>query len=486
MSDSDDEYGPLQATWGSQAPAAAAESAGWDSLKDPNAKLTEKGLGTGQLHRKGKNFKPIDEEVIISQRLQKNSSKKKGSNSRSFSQDNTSTTSTHNHRKTSLPSTSSSQQYQRAKNKQSSFFTPTSPPTRRSSSLAGRISRSAKSNNAWSRPLVDTPFWESDVSILLLFIPLHVILSLLLLKLPNIPSPQTAHQQPSSSPSFQSSSIANNTNNTLNNNNDTHNHHHLHQQQQQQQQSNHGWGKPIPRKPITQSSSTSTTTTAAAAAAAAEQWNPPQVNSNGGWGNVDASSKDGWANKDEKQQQDQGWGSAPRNKAQPSVASSGENGWGSANNDGNSGWGSANKATPSWIDSVPESPSGFSSPSQHRSPEGGKSGSRFSNRSRKKYSDIPIEVPKPRNYDTSEPVSFPTAVAPPPPPENDHLITINVELSATLKIPVPIRELDEPVQLAEKFAAEQNLHSPQVLQAIINLFTSQKDAALLKKRQKLV
>jgi hypothetical protein len=202
---------------------------------------------------------------------------------------------------------------------------------------------------------------------------------------------------------------------------------------------------------------------------------------------VDASLKDSWANKNEKQQQNQGWGSAPRNKAQTSMNKpSGENGWRSTNNDDNSRWGNANKATPSWIDSVPESPSDFSSPAQHRSPESGKSGSRFSNRSRKKYSDIPIEVPKPRNYDTSEPVSFPTAVAPPPPPENDHLITINVELSATLKISVPICELDEPVQLAEKFAAEQNLHSPQVLQAIINLFTSQKDAALLKKRQKLV
>jgi hypothetical protein len=173
MSDSEDEYGPLQATWGSQ----TAESAGWDSLKDPNAKPTQKGLGTGQLHRKGRNFKPIDEEVIISQRLQKNSSKKKGSNSRSFSQDNTSTTSTQNRRKTSLPSTSSPQKQQRAKNKQPSFSTPTSPPTRPSSSLAGRISRPAKSNNAWSRPLVDTPFWESDVSILLLLLLLHVILS---------------------------------------------------------------------------------------------------------------------------------------------------------------------------------------------------------------------------------------------------------------------------------------------------------------------
>ncbi|KAI8890522.1 hypothetical protein K501DRAFT_328494 [Backusella circina FSU 941] len=466
MSDSEDEYGPIQSTWGSQTPAAANEAASWDALRDPNAKLTEKGLGTGQLHRKGRNFKPVDEEIIISQRLQKNNSKKKGNTTRSFSQDNPSTTKdTQNHKKASLPVNSASQHQKARNNKKASFSTPTSPPMRSTTSLAGRISRPAKPNSAWSKPLVDTPFWESDLSY--------------------IPSPQSTHLSPPQS---------SNSMNNYNKNQDTqHQQQHLHHNNSNNQ--NSGWAKPVPRKPLLNESSSVT-----------EQWSPPQIPSNGGWGNVDASSKGGWSNNNEEQQ---GWSNNNKemdeSATQPTLSdnnnkSSGngsaynndkKHGWGTHNDNGKSDWRNVNKATPSWLDSVPENTSNVSSPTSPplRSQEGDtgiKSKGRFSNKSRKKYSDIPIEVPKPRNYDKDEPVSFPTAVAPPPPPENDHLITINVELSDTIKVVVPIRELDEPVQLAKKFAAEQNLQSPQVLQAIIKLFTSQKDAALLKKRQKLV
>lgn len=82
-SDSEDsEYGPLEATWGTQTPATTSNNdnddqpKGWDSLLDPTVKL--KGdLGDGQLHRKGKNFKPINEDYILAQRLNKPVPKKK-------------------------------------------------------------------------------------------------------------------------------------------------------------------------------------------------------------------------------------------------------------------------------------------------------------------------------------------------------------------------------------------------------------------------
>jgi hypothetical protein len=84
MSDSEDsEYGPVDATWGSQAPSTPTttndnddQPKGWDSLIDHSVKL--KGdLGHGQLHRRGTNFKPITEDLILAQRLNKPVGKKK-------------------------------------------------------------------------------------------------------------------------------------------------------------------------------------------------------------------------------------------------------------------------------------------------------------------------------------------------------------------------------------------------------------------------
>ncbi|GAA5800084.1 hypothetical protein HPULCUR_005506 [Helicostylum pulchrum] len=73
MSDSEDEYGPIDSSWGLQTsnPTTPNESKGWDSLIDPNIKVGPNGLGAGDLHRKGRNFKPIEEEYILAQRLNK-------------------------------------------------------------------------------------------------------------------------------------------------------------------------------------------------------------------------------------------------------------------------------------------------------------------------------------------------------------------------------------------------------------------------------
>lgn len=78
---SDDEYAPIEATaWGSQTPLQAdsqSEAKGWDSLIDPSVKEGPNNLGSGNLHRKGTNFKPIGEDLILAQRLNKPVGKKK-------------------------------------------------------------------------------------------------------------------------------------------------------------------------------------------------------------------------------------------------------------------------------------------------------------------------------------------------------------------------------------------------------------------------
>lgn len=78
MSDSEDEYGPIDTSWGLQTSSLTTsnEPKGWDSLLDPNIKQGPNGLGAGNLHRKGRNFKPIGEEYILAQRLNKPQSKK--------------------------------------------------------------------------------------------------------------------------------------------------------------------------------------------------------------------------------------------------------------------------------------------------------------------------------------------------------------------------------------------------------------------------
>ncbi|KAI8067049.1 hypothetical protein BC940DRAFT_301182 [Gongronella butleri] len=75
----DEEYAPLTMTgWGQQAQAVVEEDndpvdpdniKGWSSLADPNKKLAPGQLGSGGLHRKGKNYIPVDESTILRQRL---------------------------------------------------------------------------------------------------------------------------------------------------------------------------------------------------------------------------------------------------------------------------------------------------------------------------------------------------------------------------------------------------------------------------------
>lgn len=72
---------PIVASWGVPAAVAAPEAQdqtdgtvdvkGWHQIADPNAKLRADGVGAGNLHRKGKNFQPVDEQHILNQRLGK-------------------------------------------------------------------------------------------------------------------------------------------------------------------------------------------------------------------------------------------------------------------------------------------------------------------------------------------------------------------------------------------------------------------------------
>lgn len=83
---SDDEYAPIEASsWGNQTITPEGTTnvevslSGWQSLVDPNIKVKAGGVGSGQLHRRGGNFIPVDEQSIIDRRLGKPVPKAPGS-----------------------------------------------------------------------------------------------------------------------------------------------------------------------------------------------------------------------------------------------------------------------------------------------------------------------------------------------------------------------------------------------------------------------
>ncbi|KAI9261540.1 hypothetical protein BDA99DRAFT_78906 [Phascolomyces articulosus] len=75
----EDDYAPIAvSSWGDQAKKEDPpkeenkeneKKNDWRSLLDPNAEVAANGLGSGGLHRQGKNYRPVDETLILQQRL---------------------------------------------------------------------------------------------------------------------------------------------------------------------------------------------------------------------------------------------------------------------------------------------------------------------------------------------------------------------------------------------------------------------------------
>lgn len=73
--ESDSEYETINITgWGDN---AKKEEASWNNLIDPSVKVKAGGVGSGDLHRRGGNFKPLSEAAILAQRLSKGVPSKK-------------------------------------------------------------------------------------------------------------------------------------------------------------------------------------------------------------------------------------------------------------------------------------------------------------------------------------------------------------------------------------------------------------------------
>lgn len=80
-----DHYSPLNiSTWGEQQDNTLDNSiAAWHSIADPNTQISAGGVGLGNLHRKGGNYKPITDEAILQQRLKQPLTTKEKTNKKS-------------------------------------------------------------------------------------------------------------------------------------------------------------------------------------------------------------------------------------------------------------------------------------------------------------------------------------------------------------------------------------------------------------------
>ena len=159
--ESEDDIPLAMSSWGEQTTTKEGtteynvSAEGWAALIDPNFKVGPGGVGSGNLHRRGGNYKPVDEEHILNHRLKKGgpmpgTGKKKkrsrGGKSKSASSTPPSSRGGRGRGRGGFPSSSSS-----------SSRSPISAPS--------RYGREPLSNNAWgAQQLTDKPFWEQPAS----------------------------------------------------------------------------------------------------------------------------------------------------------------------------------------------------------------------------------------------------------------------------------------------------------------------------------
>ncbi|KAL9552927.1 hypothetical protein MBANPS3_003543 [Mucor bainieri] len=545
MSDSsDDEYGPITASWGTQAPVEEpAKPEGWDSLVDPNVKVGPNDVGSGNLHRRGTNYKPIDEELILARR--KNIQVPKQKMLEAIRETELSL---------GLPESKEKPRKGKPKKKltgkpASDKFSYTKPYTPTTNYVSAPPPPSttrpppppSTNGSTWANTnLVDTPFWEkkdnapptiqsynhsnskqavdnkawaaavkevvSDPDDVNDNSPTGWVIADKFSKASN-----AERARPAAKVTWASN---NDVDNSVNDNWGT---------VRTQDHSENKWGyvrAGDPGKDEAQPSWTSsqpqTLTTNHQGAngdkssgsdwqAAANNWNTPMPaeapasSSNGNdWGSANKEPK--WGTTTSNDWTASSTATANSTATTTPTPTNATGTWGSYNNQQQNGdWGASNVNTASnWgsnSTATTTTPNTYSN-DQHipsdkpswlnsipdKRPES--QSSRFSDPYKQRYSEVPIDIPEPVNYRRDGRIA-PLKTAPPPPPENSLLITIKVELSESIKVMVDIRELDDPYQLAVNFGTKNNVNSPKVIEALTKLFTAQKELGLKKKNQRL-
>ncbi|KAI8637056.1 hypothetical protein BD408DRAFT_425228 [Parasitella parasitica] len=172
MTDSDEEYGPIAATWGNQVPV---QPAGWHSLVDPDVKIGPNDVGSGNLHRRGTNYKPIDEELILAHRKNIQVSKKTMMEAIRTTELTLGLPESKEKPRKGKPKKKAADRFLQPKPHPlaTSHIPPPPPPstTRIPPSAANGVSSSWLNSN-----LVDTPFWEKKSEVIIRYNVLQELL----------------------------------------------------------------------------------------------------------------------------------------------------------------------------------------------------------------------------------------------------------------------------------------------------------------------
>ncbi|ORZ01615.1 hypothetical protein BCR43DRAFT_512470 [Syncephalastrum racemosum] len=462
-SDDEDEIELPMTSWGSQTPnqtqakeqSTRDQIADWKSLIDPNAKITS-GLGSGNLHRQGRNYKPVDEDYILAQRkkqpLPKKTSKPKTEKKKVRFDTNTNSSTTS---KWDAPS-----KFSRAKPSKKdptlSAATAAAPPAPSPSPARPSTARVPQKSVWATAALVEEPFWEKDTQ------------SQVKSSIDPPPQPQpprfsrpknkTKRHEDQCDPWAPPPRADNNKKN----NKDEHK------------------APRVEPKPRTASGGWDPSQEAATQERDADSWK--------GWTSTEPHF-DGWdiapeveaeaaAAANSAPSQNEGWASS--NNWNMEAASSG--GWGSPATNNASMPGRSNtsseRSTASPSAATTASASSNTSQSSSSSASSSKTNRQFSDAGRRKYSKPIGSGPLPNNYNPNIPVAPPKRVARMPAGENPVILTVNVRLEEDNNIPIDIRYHDDADYLARQFCMKHHIKSNATFTALRQLLADEKKQEL--------
>ncbi|KAI8384961.1 uncharacterized protein BYT42DRAFT_281357 [Radiomyces spectabilis] len=429
----EDDYGPVMATWGSQTTDSVTA---WKALVDPEVKLGPAGVGSGNLHRRGPNYKPLTEEAILSQRMKQNAPKPKANNAK----------------------------------KHKDQINP--PPKSPKSSTKPTIRKPfPKTNRNWApennKPTIRKPFPKTNRN----WAPEN--------NKPTIPKPfpRTSRKYAAENNTGDTRRKGANTS-ALSNKSNAYN------QRSSANESSAWTNQPLTTQPFWEAKNETTSIPGSFQSPPpppppppppvqretfARQPKKPSLPPLPSINEVPSSPSK------EKQSSETNWSSKeiPDNNANRTVDDDLTARWDNTFNSMDLWTNTSNTAA------IPESYEKKDAPPV-------RTRSRFSLTQKPKYSEyVKPSESLPINYQPEElRKAKKLAVAPPPASENVVVVTINIQLQANTSIALDVRLYDDPKQLALQFSSEHNIKSPNVVNALYNLIKQQKDQATTQPRRR--
>ncbi|KAL0088086.1 hypothetical protein F4703DRAFT_1494358 [Phycomyces blakesleeanus] len=422
----DDEIPITLSAWGDQ----SAQKPSWESLKDPNLSVTAGQIGSGGLHRRGRNFIPVSEDHILRQRL-KGGPPKKSSNATSKTM--SSAANAPKPKKTFPQSTT----FSRPKPNSKSYSEPPRPSSTQRPPPS--TTRPPPPNSTWNtQSLVDVPFWEKKP---------EPASSTLITPITTPPSRARYPSQNSSSNGWnqQDRPSQNSSSNGWN------------QQDYPSQNSNsNGWGL----QDYSQQN----------------KHQQPQIQ----------EQKNNYQQQNYQQQSYQQQTIYEQQQQQHALLNQPPKPLQNQTNQLSGRKENTSPGRPDWLPNLPTAkPAWVDQPmTEAKKPSWIKETSWTPNRGSAPQTNYRPNNSDNRNFNANNPRSPPGLSKPPShnlAENNPVIITISIELESGIMASVSVRLLDDPAKLSREFGVRHNITDPVVLNALLSLFIRQKETTLQKR-----